>query len=195
MTEPPLLRVDSHALRSFATVAEEYCRVIEHRHTLRGEQLLSTIHSILPNLYAAALELPTTDILFPDDDAEDDLPDPIPADASLLQERHQEWQVLYTSIAAMVGARNHYREVFDPYESATESPVTGSLADDFADIYRDLRDGLVNWRAGRTGDALWDWRFGFESHWGAHATGALRALHALSSTYDLPWPMTGPEAT
>ena len=28
------------------------------------------------------------------------------------------------------------------------------------------------------GDVVWEWRFGFYSHWGRHATEALRALHA-----------------
>ncbi len=26
---------------------------------------------------------------------------------------------------------------------------------------------------------IWDWRFGFYSHWGDHATSALRTIHAL----------------
>ena len=30
-------------------------------------------------------------------------------------------------------------------------------------------------------DAVWQWRFSFESHWGQHATGAMNALRELVS--------------
>ena len=54
-----------------------------------------------------------------------------------------------------------------------------SLADDLADIYRDVKNGLVAEQAGaaaRPNDVLWTWRFAFESHWATHAADALRAL-------------------
>ncbi|MFE7505205.1 DUF5063 domain-containing protein [Promicromonospora sp. NPDC057488] len=48
-----------------------------------------------------------------------------------------------------------------------------------ADIWRDLRSGLDWLDSGADpADVLWDWRFGFETHWGRHATHALHALHA-----------------
>ena len=70
-----------------------------------------------------------------------------------------------------------------------DSPeVTGSLADDIADVYRDLRTGLRKWQRGESGGALWEWRFNFEAHWGQHADDALRAIHSLSAWHDHPWP-------
>lgn len=68
-----------------------------------------------------------------------------------------------------------YWEVFDPYEDA--EPVAKALADDVLDIYRDVRRGLWFWEKGEMADAVWEWRFSFESHWGNHAVDALRALH------------------
>src|SRR5262245_3334354 len=38
-------------------------------------------------------------------------------------------------------------------------------------------DALNKYRAGRRAQALWEWGFGFEHHWGRHAAGAIRALH------------------
>ena len=56
-----------------------------------------------------------------------------------------------------------YWEVFDPRELS--EPVAGSLSDDLADIYRDLRRGLA--AAERDiEEAVWDWRFSYETHWG-----------------------------
>ena len=73
------------------------------------------------------------------------------------------------------GDRDFYWEVFDPYE-LTE-PVGGSLSDDLYDVYRDLQRGLVLWDAWHRVEALWQWRFHFDAHWGDHVVDALRALH------------------
>jgi len=88
---------------------------------------------------------------------------------------------LFRSLGSYLGDWDAYAEVFDPYEM-DDTPVVGSLSDDLADVYRDLRRGLALFDASnRPGkiDAVWDWRFHFHSHWGEHATGALRPLHRL----------------
>ena len=69
--------------------------------------------------------------------------------------------------------------MFDPYDPDGSAPVMASLSDDIADIYRDLQGGLVAFRAGEIDDAVWEWRFGFDTHWGRHAAHGLFALHAL----------------
>lgn len=69
-----------------------------------------------------------------------------------------------------------YWEIFDPY--VEEAPVGASLSDDLLHVYLDVRRGLDLWksRAPRAA-AIWEWRFGFDAHWGDHAIDALRALH------------------
>ena len=71
---------------------------------------------------------------------------------------------------------NLYYDVFDPLKA--ESPVTNSLADDVADIYRDVKEGLLLYKNGRIVEAVWEWRFNFRSHWGAHLTSAQQAIHS-----------------
>ena len=93
-----------------------------------------------------------------------------------------------TELANLLGLRRFYREVFDPYAEPTDGEVTGDIIDDLNDIYRDLRRGLAYWRDGQTGNALREWRFDFQIHWGKHATSALRAVFALSAWRDVPWP-------
>ncbi|MFK7992281.1 MAG: DUF5063 domain-containing protein [Sandaracinaceae bacterium] len=82
------------------------------------------------------------------------------------------------------GSHDLYWEVFNPY--VDEERVAGSLSDDFFDIYRDLRRGLVAFDKGRHQKALWDWRFHFDHHWGDHAVDALRALHRACNAADTP---------
>ena len=71
-----------------------------------------------------------------------------------------------------------YWEIFDPLRDPPDEPVVGSIADDIRDIYRDVARGLVLFDTGEHAEALWEWGFNFRIHWGAHATGAMRALHA-----------------
>ncbi|MBK9385577.1 MAG: DUF5063 domain-containing protein [Planctomycetes bacterium] len=69
-----------------------------------------------------------------------------------------------------------YWMLFDRY--ADEAPVAGELSDDLLDIYVDVSRGLALGRSPATrAAALWEWRFHFDMHWGAHAVQALNALH------------------
>ena len=64
-----------------------------------------------------------------------------------------------------------------PTRVPAEAAIPGDLADDLLDVYLDLKEGVATFDAGYPRHAVWLWRFGFEVHWGHHATSALRALH------------------
>jgi hypothetical protein len=70
-----------------------------------------------------------------------------------------------------------YSKVFDPLVVPPEEPVGATIADDIADIYRDVVTGQRAYQAGRRAQAVWEWGFNFRIHWGEHALGAIRALH------------------
>lgn len=74
---------------------------------------------------------------------------------------------------------DYYADVHDPYsEDSIGAPaVMGQLSDDFHDICNDVSRGLALWDAGHRIEAIWEWRFHRDAHWGNHATSALRALH------------------
>jgi len=80
-------------------------------------------------------------------------------------------------------ALQHYSEIFSPHLPQDE-PVVGDLADDLVEIYRDVATGLHLHRIGRIDDALWEWGFNFQVHWGEHASSAIRALHCYLSRED-----------
>ncbi|WP_372526157.1 DUF5063 domain-containing protein [Piscinibacter sp.] len=78
----------------------------------------------------------------------------------------------------------HYSEIFSPLVLRPEEPVVGDLADDLVDIYRDVATGLCLYDAGSVDDAIWQWGFNFQIHWGEHASSAVRALHRYLSQED-----------
>lgn len=82
-------------------------------------------------------------------------------------------------LKAKLGEWDLYWEVFDPTKDS--EAIRGSLADDIADVYRDIKEGLgcQDLDLALQGDAIWEWRVGFYSHWGKHAIDALRTIHFL----------------
>lgn len=186
-------RYQSPSLERFAGLAEEFCALVERAPSDGRERFLHSLHATLPRLYSGGLELPRTDVLFSQGGKRSDEehasagvdPDPDRPDRAASS-------ALRRSLGALLADKSAYREVFDPYASPDDVEVIGNLADDVSDIYGDIVSGVRKWRRGETGDALWEWRFGLEIHWGEHATGALRAVFALAAWHDLGWPEPPP---
>lgn len=80
-------------------------------------------------------------------------------------------------------ALQHYSEIFSPHVPHDE-PVVGDLSDDLHDIYIDVAKGLRLHEMGHIDDALWQWGFNFQIHWGKHASSAIRALHCYLAQED-----------
>jgi hypothetical protein len=57
------------------------------------------------------------------------------------------------------------------------------ITDDIGDIYRDLRRGLYQADSGRPDEAVWEWRFSFETHWGSHVTNAIRVMQRMEHDF------------
>jgi hypothetical protein len=152
---------------------------------LAAKEQLQRIHEALPALYSAALALPSPNVLFDADDSADpdpssDSPDPDHAESPEAQQGLK-------PLLDLLGQRDVYREVFDPYDPDA-AEVMGSLADDLLSIHQELRSGLLKWNRGDAGKALWEWRFSFEIHWAEHATSALRTLYTLCARSEFGWP-------
>jgi hypothetical protein len=77
---------------------------------------------------------------------------------------------------------NYYSECFDPLILPAEEPVAADLADDLADIWRDVKGGLLLYDAGSPQSAAWHWSTHYSFHWGHHATSALYALQSWFSS-------------
>jgi hypothetical protein len=149
----------SDPVARFAEVAERFCAWAENPPEVAEWELETAIRFLL-ELTARALDLPDADV---DDD--EDTPGPDDAATKAVYDR---FSVLPAGLYATV----------DPEDVAGDSQLVGDVLDDLADVWRDVRTGLDAHRADRVDEACWQWRFSFRSHWGWHATEALRVLVA-----------------
>lgn len=114
-------------------------------------------------LYGAALNLPT---------GWSEPGDPV---VEVTPPGEAEWQRAYEAARRL--PIDLYGQVFNPAVVPPEEPCVGSIADDLADIYRDIAGGLRVFEQGSHAVAAAEWTLSLYSHWGAHATGAIHALH------------------
>jgi hypothetical protein len=158
----------------FRAAAELFCRLLESW-PADADRWVEEILAALARLYACGHALPDFGIT----DEAPDMYDEFPV-------ADEEWRRVYSLVRETLGTQAGYWVYFDPTEPPTsgEQPVFGDLADDLADIYRDIKPGLRAWDAGLAqylADIVYEWKFpSFGSHWGVHAVSAMRALHPLA---------------
>ena len=158
---------DTKPVLDFIDIARKYCLLIEDRENMPGIKLLQEAFIILPQLIYSGMKLPEIKRVT------DYHPDRI---------SYEEYNLIYDSLLHKIKKWDNYLEMFDPYKRREKIPVHGSLSDDLADIYRDVQSGLNEWDkipAPQKLDIIWEWEYSFETHWGEHATSAIRALYWL----------------
>jgi hypothetical protein len=160
----------------FASVAQRFCSVVDSAPNLERTELLVQVYRILPRLISEAVSLPDLEL---DDDETPQVERRKSLARANVGSTYPQWGRLYELLKEKLGDWDLYWEVFDPRKD--NQAIHGSLADDIADIYRDLQEGLM---LGATQEAspednVWHWRLLFYSHWGKHAIDALRTIHFL----------------
>jgi len=154
------------AISAFSAKARQYCAFVEDTRATNSWIFAQACLTEALGLYHLALRLPEV----------------APARGDLLEGiNHEDWTVVRENLARRI-SRDLYWMVFEPLVSEPPEPVVGSLTDDLADIWRDLKPGVEAIGSGTTDsirDVVWHWRSSFESHWGNHAVSAIGALHAL----------------
>jgi hypothetical protein len=148
-------------LSALSALAARYCKLIE-RSGADCDAWLSEIAKLLPRLHAALWSF-----------------DPASTKGGLgLKIDFDARFELYAHLVGLLGERDAYWLEFDRLDE--DRPMTGSLADDLADIYCELKEGLAllstnpEW-------ALHGWLTGYAHHWGQHLVDAERHLAALSA--------------
>lgn len=158
-------------VQDFLAKANEFCALIESNRKIKPLTFLSKMHKALVGLYLAGLSLPDIDV---DDGIDFD---------NKYRLSDKDYQKITTKLPKKIGVSNQfYFETFDPIFPTKDEPTQGSLVDDLADIYRDIKSDLVEIEEGTNVaiiDALWELKFGVSTHWGNHTVDALRALHFL----------------
>jgi hypothetical protein len=149
------------AIDNFAEVARRYCAWAENELGDPNEEM-RRVRLLLAELHLAAVKLPALGI---------------GKNMDAVSISHDEWSRFYEKFRVL--PVTEYSEVFNPLKA--EEPVTNNLADDLADIYRDVKAGLSLHDAQHPVDAAWEWRLNFQLHWGQHLVGAQRAIHEYLS--------------
>lgn len=149
----------------FARVARAYCEFIESFDAAEerdSTQFLSGLSRLLPRLHLAAESV--SDAEFTDD---------------LLAEIDPERRfALFSRLRQALGELDSYWTEFDVGRDLQER--SGSLADDLADIYWELKVGLERLeQEQRPLSILRCWGAGYRLHWGQHLVDAERHLYGL----------------
>jgi len=151
------------------TAAREYCRMIDTVEQYEREEWLLTMSNLLPRLHAAIKGL-NVRLKSREHSSEADF---------------DERFALFSQLYMLLGERDGY---WMEYDSGNDGQrLSGSLADDFTDIYFDLKHGLELLQSGPDlkDMAISEWRYRFDKHWGQHLVDAERQLYHLSAQQQL----------
>ena len=149
------------ALEAFARAAGDFRRWAEGQPTDAANDALQA-RQLCAELFRRALDLPKSF-----------------SEANVPEIAHEDWTTIYKRFGSL--PFNYYSECLDPLRVPAEEAVTADLADDLADIWRDIKPGLGLWSLGLRDAAAWQWRFHFEAHWAHHITAAIYVLQSWFS--------------
>jgi len=165
---------NSEVADRFGAVAQEFCSAVESASKVDRTRLLTEIYRLLPRLIGQAISLPNIETSDESDATQGEEQSPSLPRARMTDEQ---WRQLYDLLKEKLADWDLYWQVFNP--TTDREADCGSLADDLADIYRDLKEGLVlnDKHLARPEDVIWEWRLLYYSHWGKHAIDALLTVH------------------
>ena len=146
--------------KHFAEIVRRYCSWAESA-SVGFDVDMQTAQSILAELHFAILDLRN-------DDFEDDV--------ELENVSTEQWKIVkerFTNLPI-----DGYWLVFDPTKDRESETVFTTLSEDLADIYRDLKYGLLLFDAGHIAKATWEWKFNFQIHWGRHLVDAQKVIYS-----------------
>lgn len=190
------------AIREFATLAEQFCRLLERRHELTFEDLVWELDGILPRAYLGAhrlIEAAPEDLFESAQEItfdEMELEELIQGDDAMYDSQED---VLARELRDIFGSHDqHYVGVNYTHPSGPDRPVDGELPDtevlfeststELAAMYECLRTNLPVFRNGNIEEAGRDWQADFYAVWGEflpHLLGEVfRLAHATLSLDD-----------
>jgi hypothetical protein len=158
---------DDPRVLQFVCHARDYCRLIESFADGKPPALYAQLLSFLSNLAASGVAIPFD---MPETELKDDL-----------RMTHQAWSAVAKTIS--VAVHDEVSALIEHHAADDdELPRLAMFWDDLADIYRDLKHGLRLFEIGTPNgrsEAIWEWRFGYENHWGTHLMRALATAHEI----------------
>lgn len=150
---------------SFLSTARNFCALLETKQSISPKEFLAAIQRHLLILYSCGMNMRAIELQVPTDN-EMEIPD-------------IEMESMLRFIGESLQDR-YYWHVFDPSDSNDTTSVCGDLVDDVGDMYKDIKRSLLLFDTGSDEakeNAIWQFKFDFESHWGDHCVNALYAVH------------------
>ena len=150
----------------FVTVGREFCKWLEKGDIKDRKSFAATSLKLLPLLY-----LKTSVIKKPEPILDDFLENFV---------TENDYEYIRKRVKSAMGKFDDYLEVFTADMQLSEVPLTSSVSENIADIYQDIKDFLLNYRAAVTeimNDALVEVLNRFEIYWGQQLVNVLRAIH------------------
>jgi hypothetical protein len=157
--------VYSENVIGFATLASEYCNLLDTVVLISQKEFIDKLHRLLPLIYIKAIILPDTEPV---------MPDMIEKDVT-----QEEWEAVYQTMIKKLENIDEYKEILDPLNTDEQM---NSLSEGIADIYQDLKDFIASYNMGTVeimNDAIWDCKKNFKEYWGQRLVNILRVLHYL----------------
>src|SRR5262249_15809828 len=148
----------------FVELVRQYIALIDGLERRTAREFLQECAVLLPHIYSLSHHLPDIEVS-ETDSAEEQLTSPKSPMGKILE---------------LLGKYDRYSEVFDPVFE-TEA-ITSTLSDDLSDIYIDLKGPLILYESeidANQKEAIWQWKFNMQIHWGHHLVDALRPIHTL----------------
>lgn len=152
----------------FYKSATDYCNFIDNYSKQSQIDFLKIARQKLLKLYDKALDLQWVDLQSNIEYAErlDD----------------KEFKSILSFLADKLDDKRYYWHVFDPTNHTDTEPVCGDLVDDLSDIYKDIKYSIMIYSLDREDckeNALWQFKFDFDKHWGDHCINALTGIHFI----------------
>jgi len=160
--------VYSQNVIDFITVSGEYCAFVENVGRFSKADFLDKTRKLLPLIYLKGSLLPKLESIFDDDNEK------------FVSE--EDWSFVQSAIQKKLGYHDEYIDVFDPLTHEQIEQSTGSISDNLADVYQDLKDFITLYNIGTEeimNDALWACQLNFEEFWGLKLVSALKAVHTV----------------
>ncbi|MCK9423921.1 MAG: DUF5063 domain-containing protein [Bacteroidales bacterium] len=162
--------VYSRKVLEMLTVANEYCLFLEKAEDYTKQELYQFLQKIVPLIYLKASLLPVVD-------AEDE-------EATEHYVTEEQWETMFNVLRNKFEAEDQFHFI-DLHERSHTDALTGSMAENFTDIYQDLKDFVLLYQNPLKSfkeNAVQDCRHLFENRFGFRLVTVHAALHYLLFT-------------
>lgn len=159
------------SVQQFVQSAEVFCSLLEGSNSLTTAQFLVKLADSLATLYKMGLNLPEVE-------PQSSEPDDLEAIRQSIKTIH--WGDDWARFRRNLDGYKRYYEQNDP----SGEFMVMFLDNDLLEIWEDVKRELLVFHNGSDAydrEAVWQWRFGLQNHWGRHLVDALRGVHWILS--------------